>query len=69
MLIPDIGKVHIDYSLKGVRDAARYLRKDIKAMAQPALDAEDAGEPAPRYAMYSVWVSQKHKHYHTYQHL
>ncbi|KAK4498095.1 hypothetical protein PRZ48_010751 [Zasmidium cellare] len=50
-----LGKVHIDYTLKGVRDAARYLRKDIKAMAQPTLDAEDAGEHAPRYAMYSVW--------------
>lgn len=48
-------KVHIDYSMKGVREAARSFRKDIKAMAQEALDAEDAGETVPRYAIYSMW--------------
>ena len=47
---------HIDYTLRGLRDSARYCRKDIKEAAQHALDAEDMGEEAPRYAAYSVWV-------------
>jgi len=50
---------HIDYSVKGLRDSARYCRKDIKAAAQSALDAEDSNAThVPRYAAYSVWVSQ-----------
>ncbi|KAF7188080.1 Gibberellin cluster GA4 desaturase [Pseudocercospora fuligena] len=55
---------HIDYSQKGLRDTARYCRKDIYAAAKKALDAEDrlaAGEQVkvPRYAAYSVWRPTK----------
>ena len=49
---------HIDYNLPGLRNTARYCRHDIKAAAQSALDAEDAGASkadVPRYAAYSVW--------------
>ena len=48
---------HIDYTMKGLRDSARYCRSDIKAAAQNALDAEDVkAKDVPRYAAYSVWV-------------
>ncbi|CAK7226990.1 hypothetical protein SBRCBS47491_006417 [Sporothrix bragantina] len=47
---------HCDYTLEGLKRTARYCRKDIKAAAQPALDAEDdASLPPRRYAAYSVW--------------
>ena len=57
---------HIDYSLQGLKDSARYCRKDISTAGREALDAEDAGREVPRYAAYSVWVSytnvqQKHQ--------
>ncbi|KAI5357770.1 putative hydroxylase/desaturase AsaB [Septoria linicola] len=41
--------MHVDYSENGLKAAARYNRKDICDVAQPALDAEDRGE-RPRYA-------------------
>jgi hypothetical protein len=48
---------HVDYSLQGLRSCARYSRRDIAALAQEALEAEDADEnEVPRYAMYSIWV-------------
>ncbi|USW50323.1 hypothetical protein Slin15195_G036420 [Septoria linicola] len=46
--------MHVDYSENGLKAAARYNRKDICDVAQPALDAEDRGE-RPRYAVYSIW--------------
>ncbi|OAG09721.1 uncharacterized protein CC84DRAFT_1235569 [Paraphaeosphaeria sporulosa] len=46
---------HVDYTLEGLKRTARYCRKDIKAAAQEALDAEDANKDAKRYAAYSVW--------------
>lgn len=48
---------HCDYTLEGLKRTARYCRKDIKAAAQDALDAEDGNEGATprRYAAYSVW--------------
>ena len=39
-----------------MKRTARYCRSDMKAAAQLALDAEDAGSiDGPRYAAYSVW--------------
>lgn len=48
---------HVDYTLEGLKRTARCCRKDIKAAAQDALDAEDGKEGATprRYAAYSVW--------------
>jgi len=46
---------HCDYTLTGLKRTARYCRKDITAAAQEALDAEDNGTEAKRYAAYSVW--------------
>jgi len=46
---------HCDYTLRGLKRTARYCRKDIKAAAQPALDAEDNNGDPIRYAAYSVW--------------
>ncbi|CRG92820.1 hypothetical protein PISL3812_09890 [Talaromyces islandicus] len=52
--IPPARMVHVDYSLKGLRDTVRLARKDIFETAKSAIDAEDRGE-SPRYACYSVW--------------
>lgn len=52
---------HIDYTINGLRNTARYRRDDIVALGQKTLDAEDAvarGEKVkvPRMASFSVWV-------------
>lgn len=47
--------IHVDYSNEGLRDTARYCRKDIVEAGQEALKAEDEGRHAPRLAAYSVW--------------
>jgi hypothetical protein len=53
--IPPARMVHVDYSMKGLRDTVRFGRKDILEIAELAIDAEGRGE-SPRYACYSVWV-------------
>ncbi|RMZ66297.1 GA4 desaturase [Pyrenophora seminiperda CCB06] len=50
-----VGKAHIDLTLQGMRNTVRFARKDIAEWAQDILRAEDAGRPAPRYAIYSAW--------------
>ena len=52
-----MGKAHIDLTLQGMRNTVRFARKDIAEWAQDILEAEDAGRPTSRYAIYSVWVS------------
>ena len=54
--LPPAGFAHIDYTLRGLKDSVRYCNKFTKAAGQEALDAEDSGGCAPRYAAYSVWV-------------
>lgn len=49
--------VHIDMNNQGLRNTARFCRKDIREAAEHILAAEDNGEEAPRYAAYSLWVS------------
>lgn len=53
--IPPARMVHVDYSLKGLRDTVRFGRKDIYDVAKAAIDAEEEGK-SPRYACYAVWV-------------
>lgn len=48
--------MHIDYSLQGLKDSARFCRHDIAETAKEALSAEDdESKDVPRYAAYSVW--------------
>lgn len=52
--------VHVDYTAEGLRRTVRECRKDITAMGQRVIEAENAkarGEnvEVPRYAAYSVW--------------
>jgi hypothetical protein len=57
-------RAHFDYSLSGLRSNIRYVRKDVAQKAKVAIEAEDAanagkGTRVPRYAAFSVWVSNK----------
>jgi hypothetical protein len=55
--IEPVRNAHIDMNNKGLRDTARFCRHEIWEAGKQALDAEDAGDQAPRYAAYSIWAS------------
>ncbi|KAH8820172.1 hypothetical protein F5884DRAFT_763153 [Xylogone sp. PMI_703] len=50
-----VRSVHIDFSPQGVQQMIRHARDDVVAHSQDIIAAEEAGQPARRYAMYSLW--------------
>jgi hypothetical protein len=51
--------LHIDFSPKGAAKMLRYVRADIEEAASDIVEAEDAGQEARRYTLFSVWRTLK----------
>ncbi|KIW91169.1 uncharacterized protein Z519_08064 [Cladophialophora bantiana CBS 173.52] len=47
--------LHVDYTLKGLRDTIKYCRADFAEAGAEAIKAYEAGNRGPRVAAYSVW--------------
>ncbi|EXJ71369.1 uncharacterized protein A1O5_05176 [Cladophialophora psammophila CBS 110553] len=47
--------LHVDYTLKGLRDTIKYCRADFAEAGAEAIKAHEAGNRGPRVAAYSVW--------------
>ncbi|OAP60994.1 hypothetical protein AYL99_05998 [Fonsecaea erecta] len=47
--------MHVDYTIKGLRDTIKHCRADFAEAGAEAIKAHEAGSRGPRVAAYSVW--------------